>query len=192
MENIFNTANDLQNFIINWLENYKEAPFDCEYDFQLSLAFEFKEKDKNLKIGFEKYIYTPEISTSTPKRCDITVRTQNGKNIFIELKYINHDKKHQKSSYNSRISFIENIKRLKNDIYNPQNEFDKNSKKYCIFLTNKPVIFEPKKVIDEKWHDYVKEFHKNFTNEENHWQNVNGINFKGFKILVADADNYNF
>lgn len=106
-------------------------PFLNEYELQFALAMAIKEQHKNFTVKIEQKVYNDEEQENC--RCDIVVNNGNEK-MYIELKYVfTFGKQSDKTSESARNSFIGDIKRLKS--------LD-NIESYCIFLTNKTVVYD--------------------------------------------------
>lgn len=149
-------------------------PFDCEFGFQLSLAMKLKQDYPDIKIKFEKNIYD-----NSKARCDIIIEDNNEK-ILLELKYKCRSDQ-DKSSCGSRKSFIEDMKRL---YYDCGNDYE-NAKKYCIFITNKPSMYNNHKMASGE----VGLFNSTF-GQECKWnisKQNNEIHFLIVEVLKKDA-----
>ena len=131
-----------------FFDEYKE-PFNCEMTFQFYLALFLqsnlrKKFGENVEIEFESNIYKDKNC-----RCDIVVKTPDNNVTLIELKYVVEGTDSNKSSYGSRVSFMHDVQRLKDNI-----NIDNVKHKYCIFISNKSGVLMP----SEKSKNEAKDF----------------------------------
>lgn len=163
-------------------------PFDCEYDFQFSLAKKITSMCSNIDIGFEKKIYNDKRC-----RCDLVLIDKDKKNerILIELKYIytHSPKQAEKSSLQSRASFISDYNRIVDAI--DEKEEKKAEKGFVIFLTNKSAVFDNPKGEKMNNKEFVKIFHKKYSNKE-YWKECPFKNEGNKpKLLIVEVNNEN-
>ena len=119
-----------------FFEEYKQ-PFNCEMTFQFYLAlFIQKELQKigtNVDIEFESNIYNDKNC-----RCDIVITHADNSKSLIELKYVVEGTDSNKTSYGSRVSFMHDVQRLKDNVCIKQVK-----DRYCIFISNKSGVLIP-------------------------------------------------
>ncbi len=117
-----------------------KEPFNCEATFQFNLAMFIKENCKNVdKIVFEENIY----GHNDKARCDLVVYLTDNHKVFIELKYVingiyktnGKEREIETTSGGARKSFVSDFRRLKAIT-------EKNSTKYCIFISNKDAVLK--------------------------------------------------
>lgn len=193
-----------EDLIRKFIDTKKDKAYNCEFSLQFALAWFLKEYDtKNLneikEIEFESKIYKKTDFNKEYNgycRCDIVVYKNNGTRILIELKYIVQDSG-IKTSTDARKSFMKDLIRLNNPnnkYLESNNVYTNNDERFCIFITDKNVIYE--KAENCKAESDLEKFNKTFGNPKSSFHKywIDGIdtNWGGInpiRCLLVDAKN---
>ena len=158
------------------METLDNKKFDCEFGFQLSLARLIENTHENFEVEFERRVYQ-----GSNWRCDLVVKERDNisDNIvcLIELKYNCKNDNENKSSYNSRKTFIDDMIRLSNN-------YNDNAEKYCIFITDKSAVYGNKRPASGN----VAVFNKYFASKNEYWMKSSDNNYYFLIVQIIEAD----